>query len=67
MLITPRTYVLSQTPDGGVQSYDDCYPRFHSLGGWRTDIVETRRAVEMLLVRQAGYVNVGEVVRFVLF
>ncbi|KAL1965421.1 hypothetical protein VTN77DRAFT_5677 [Rasamsonia byssochlamydoides] len=66
MLITPRTYILSQTPDRGVQSYNDCYPRYHSLTGWRADIVETRRAVEMLLVHQAGYVRVGEVVRYTL-
>lgn len=65
MLITPRTYFLSQTPDHGVQSYNNHHPRFHSLTGWRADIVETQRAVEMLLVHQVGYVRVGEVVRFV--
>ncbi|KAL1980052.1 hypothetical protein VTN96DRAFT_4698 [Rasamsonia emersonii] len=64
MLITPRTYFLSQTPDHGVQSYNNHHPRFHSLTGWRADIVETQRAVEMLLVHQVGYVRVGEVVRY---
>jgi hypothetical protein len=65
MLITPRTYSLSQTPDRGVRAYNDCPPRFHSLAGWRAGIAEVRRAVEMLLVHQSGYVRVGEVVRFV--
>ncbi|KAN0079338.1 putative serine esterase (DUF676) domain containing protein [Elaphomyces granulatus] len=51
MLITPRTYFLSQTPDRG----------FLSLSGWHPGPTKN-----MLLVHQTGSVHVGEVVRYTL-
>ncbi|KAL2002537.1 hypothetical protein VTN02DRAFT_6560 [Thermoascus thermophilus] len=67
MLITPRSYILSQSPDRGfVPSTGNCHSRFHSLTGWRADLTQRRQAVEMLLVHQAGSVRVGEAVRYTL-
>jgi hypothetical protein len=65
MLVTPRTYRLSQTPDRGVQSYHGYHPTYHTLTGWRADRPESRRAAEMLLVHLAGSVRVGEIIRSV--
>ena len=62
MLITPRTYVLSQTPDRGFNPLPYYRPRFLSLSGWHPG---TAKTLNMLLVHQTGSVHVGEVVRFV--
>lgn len=69
MLITPRTYQLSQEDtDRWNRASDNVHlsPRFHTLIGWRADKAEAFRAYKMLLVHQSGYVRVGEVVRFAL-
>jgi hypothetical protein len=65
MLVTPRTYSLSQSPDRGVDSYRGYHPIYHSLTGWCGDRPELRRAAEMLLAHLAGSVRVGEVIRYV--
>ncbi|KAL2863098.1 lipase ROG1 family protein [Aspergillus lucknowensis] len=69
MFITPRTYSASQTPDRISVSEPPNYPRrlrFRSLVGWNSDPVDSGRNIEMLLIRQAGTVRVGEVVRYTL-
>lgn len=63
MLVTPRTYRLSQTPDSGVSLAPEAHPTFRTLRGWSVPPAETRRAAEMLLVHQAGSLKVGEVAR----
>uniref|UniRef100_A0A093UWQ0 Putative lipase ROG1 n=1 Tax=Talaromyces marneffei PM1 TaxID=1077442 RepID=A0A093UWQ0_TALMA len=69
MLLTPRTYQLSQEDTGRWSRTSDnihLSPRFHTLIGWRADKAEAVRAYKMLLVHQSGYVRVGEVVRYTL-
>ncbi|EZF78944.1 hypothetical protein H105_00079 [Trichophyton soudanense CBS 452.61] len=66
MLVTPRTYRLSQTPDSGVSLAPEAHPTFRTLRGWSVPPAETRRAAEMLLVHQAGGLKVGEVARYTL-
>ncbi|KAL1952840.1 hypothetical protein VTO42DRAFT_4112 [Malbranchea cinnamomea] len=66
MLVTPRTYRLSQTPDKGLSLARQHHPVFRSLRGWTVVPAEHRRAVEMLLIHQVGSVHVGEVVRYTL-
>ncbi|EED14192.1 lipase/serine esterase, putative [Talaromyces stipitatus ATCC 10500] len=69
MLITPRTYQLSQEDtDRWNRTSDNVHlsPRFHTLLGWRADKAEAIQAYKMLLVHQSGYVRVGEVVRYTL-
>ncbi|KAL2836222.1 putative serine esterase-domain-containing protein [Aspergillus pseudoustus] len=67
MLITPRIYSASQTPDRIVNSSDSASrPRFRSLEGWKSDLAVAGQTTEMLLVRQTGSVRVGEVVRYTL-
>ncbi|EFE35079.1 uncharacterized protein ARB_06035 [Trichophyton benhamiae CBS 112371] len=66
MLVTPRTYRLSQTPDSGVSLAPEAHPTFRTLRGWSVPPAETRRAAEMLLVHQAGSLKVGEVARYTL-
>ncbi|KAL4745706.1 hypothetical protein BDW72DRAFT_198404 [Aspergillus terricola var. indicus] len=67
MFITPRTYSASQTPDRnstltGVSNR----LRFSSLTGWHPDPTDVDRVNEMPLIRQAGSVRVGEVIRYTL-
>jgi hypothetical protein len=68
MLITPRTYSASQTPD---QAAADCRtegaPRFYTLAGWRQSPVEDHPSADMLLVHQTGSVRVGEIIRYVIW
>ncbi|EFR05523.1 glycogen synthase kinase mutation revertant [Nannizzia gypsea CBS 118893] len=66
MLVTPRTYSLSQTPSNGVSLSPEDHPTFRTLRGWSVPPAETRRAAEMLLVHQAGSLKVGEVARYTL-
>ncbi|KAM5463206.1 hypothetical protein MauCBS54593_007616 [Microsporum audouinii] len=66
MLVTPRTYRLSQTPSNGVTLSPEDHPTFRTLRGWSVPPAETRRAAEMLLVHQAGSLKVGEVARYTL-
>ncbi|KAJ5930767.1 hypothetical protein N7466_006260 [Penicillium verhagenii] len=67
MLITPRTYSASQTPDRAVaESRTESASRFYTLAGWRQSPVNTNPAPEMLLTYQTGSVRVGEVVRYTL-
>lgn len=65
MLITPRTYRLSQIPDKGESSSNAFHHTFSSLSGWNVEPVEYRRTAEMLLIHQVGSVKVGDVIRFV--
>lgn len=65
MLITPRTYRLSQIPDRGESSSSDFHHTFSSLSGWNVEPKEYRRAAEMLLIHQVGSVRVGELIRLV--
>ncbi|KAL6232054.1 hypothetical protein BDW75DRAFT_28897 [Aspergillus navahoensis] len=67
MFITPRTYSASQTLDRtstltGVSKR----LRFSSLTGWHPDPTDADRITEMPLIRQAGSVRVGEVIRYTL-
>ncbi|KAF3481004.1 uncharacterized protein GIQ15_06351 [Arthroderma uncinatum] len=66
MLVTPRTYKLSQTPNSGVPLSPENHPTFRTLRGWSIPPAEIRRAAEMLLVHQVGSVKVGEVARYTL-
>ncbi|KAJ5639871.1 uncharacterized protein N7484_007733 [Penicillium longicatenatum] len=67
MLITPRTYSASQTPDRAVaDSRTEGASRFYTLAGWRQSLVNANPAPEMLLTYQTGSVRVGEVVRYTL-
>lgn len=64
MLITPRTYLASQTPDQGAAfCRTEGESRFHTLAGWRRRPVDARPGVDMLLIHQIGSVRVGEVAR----
>lgn len=66
MLITPRTYSASQTPDRAVpDSHTEGAFRFYTLAGWRQSLVNSNPAPDMLLTYQTGSVRVGEVARFV--
>ncbi|KAL4936993.1 hypothetical protein BDV06DRAFT_82679 [Aspergillus oleicola] len=66
MLITPRTYFASQnlspsrTPTGFSNR-----SRFFSLAGWHPGSADAR-VPEMTLIRQAGSVRVGEIIRYTL-
>lgn len=64
MLITPRTYFASQTPDHAFSRVEGA-SRFYTLAGWRQSPVDARSAAEMLLIHQVGSVRVGEVARSV--
>lgn len=65
MFITPRTYSASQTLDrNSTPTGVSNRLRFSSLTGWHPDPIDVDRAIEMPLIRQAGSVRVGEVVRF---
>ncbi|KAJ5885334.1 hypothetical protein N7495_009844 [Penicillium taxi] len=65
MLITPRTYFASQTPDqGAAVSRKEGASHFHTLTGWRQNTVDREPAVDMLLIHQVGSVRVGDVVRY---
>ncbi|KAJ5548624.1 hypothetical protein N7513_005858 [Penicillium frequentans] len=67
MLITPRTYSASQTPDRAVSdSRTEGVFRFYTLAGWRQSLVNSNPSPEMLLTYQTGSVRVGEVVRYTL-
>ncbi|KAI2095626.1 hypothetical protein LOZ35_003137 [Ophidiomyces ophidiicola] len=66
MLVTPRTYRLSQTPNKGLSLSLENYPTFRTLRGWRVPPEEIRQAAEMLLIHQTGSVRLGEVVRYTL-
>ncbi|PSN66838.1 DUF676-domain-containing protein [Corynespora cassiicola Philippines] len=62
MLLTSRTYALSQTPDAGCRQP---HPSFFLLSSSRKELqVEQERARRMLLLHQTGSVKVGEVVRY---
>ncbi|KAJ5692051.1 hypothetical protein N7462_001474 [Penicillium macrosclerotiorum] len=67
MLITPRTYSASQTPDqGAAASRIEGTAHFYTLGGWWPSPETTSQAADMLLVHQTGSVRVGEIVRYTL-
>ncbi|KAJ5633037.1 hypothetical protein N7490_009376 [Penicillium lividum] len=67
MLITPRTYSSSQTPDRAVaDSSSKGASRFYTFAGWRQSLENPNPAPEMLLTYQKGSVRVGEVVRYTL-
>jgi hypothetical protein len=64
MLITPRTYSASQTPDQvPAASRTEGAPRFYTLAGWRQSLAEENPTADMLLVHQTGSVRVGEIIR----
>ena len=66
MLITPRTYLASQTPDrGATVPRPEDGSRFYTLAGWCQSRAVPQPAAEMLLAHQIGSVRVGEVVRYV--
>ncbi|KAI9736235.1 MAG: hypothetical protein M1834_001121 [Cirrosporium novae-zelandiae] len=61
MLLTPRTYILSQVPDDGAR---EARPLYSAASRNRSlELAAERRARRMLLVHQVGDVGVGEVVR----
>ncbi|KAJ5118514.1 hypothetical protein N7526_010151 [Penicillium atrosanguineum] len=62
MLITPRTYIASQTPDHA-SSRAEGASRFYTLAGWHQSPVDTGQAADMLFIHQVGSVRVGEVAR----
>ncbi|KAJ5110722.1 hypothetical protein N7532_001257 [Penicillium argentinense] len=67
MLITPRTYSASQTPEqGAVLTRAEGASRFYTLAGWRQAPAEAILASDMLLVHQTGSVRVGEIARYTL-
>ncbi|KAL4780483.1 putative serine esterase-domain-containing protein [Aspergillus varians] len=67
MFITPRAYSASQTLDRISNPINNSNRlRFCSLAGWHPDLTDTERVTEMLLIRQAGSVRVGEVIRYTL-
>ncbi|EFW15029.1 hypothetical protein D8B26_004602 [Coccidioides posadasii str. Silveira] len=66
MLVTPRTYQLSQTPNKGLSLTPENFPTFRTLRGWSIPPEEIRRAAEMLLIHHVGSVRIGEVVRYTL-
>lgn len=59
MLITPRTYLASQTSQAPRAEGPS---RFHTLAGWRQSSTAQANP-EMLLVHQVGSVRVGEIAR----
>jgi hypothetical protein len=63
MLVSPRTYLLSQLPDKGLELAPHNHPVFRTLGGWSIPPDDCRRAAVMLLIHQVGSVRVGEVAR----
>jgi hypothetical protein len=64
MLITPRTYSASQTPDqGAIPTRAESAFRYQTLTGWRQTPTEDISGSEMLLVHQTGSVRVGEIAR----
>jgi hypothetical protein len=64
MLLTPRSYLLSQTPVPG--SPEASSPYFTLLPTRKELLLQERRARNMLLLHQTGVVKVGEVVRYTL-
>ncbi|KAJ5667919.1 uncharacterized protein N7477_006489 [Penicillium maclennaniae] len=64
MLITPRTYIASQTPDHANSRVEGA-SRFYTLAGWHQSPVDTGQAADMLFIHQVGSVRVGEVARSV--
>ncbi|KAL4922970.1 lipase ROG1 family protein [Aspergillus undulatus] len=67
MLITPRTYSASQTLDqkptpSGISNR----LHFSPLAGWRPRSTDAHSVPKMVLVRQAGNVRVGEIIRYTL-
>ncbi|KAL4889298.1 putative serine esterase-domain-containing protein [Aspergillus ambiguus] len=65
MLITPRTYSASQTPDQGRPlSGSESKQKFYTLAGWHVGPVGSHTPADMPLVHQAGSVRVGDVVRY---
>ncbi|KAJ5152832.1 uncharacterized protein N7482_009310 [Penicillium canariense] len=67
MLITPRTYSASQTPDqAAAASRTEGAFRFYTLAGWRQSPMDDNPTADMLLVHQTGSVRVGEIVRYTL-
>ncbi|KAJ5101460.1 hypothetical protein NUU61_003682 [Penicillium alfredii] len=64
MLITPRTYSASQTPDQGATFSRSETSSFFTLAGWRRSPVDEGQAADMLLIHQVGSVRVGEIVRY---
>lgn len=66
MLITPRTYLASQTPDREATfCRTEGVSRFYTLAGWRQTPADANPSAEMLLVHQVGSVRVGEIARSV--
>lgn len=66
MLITPRTYLASQTPDReATLCRTEGVPRFYTLAGWRQSPAGANPSAKMLLVHQVGSVRVGEIARSV--
>lgn len=61
MLLTPRTYQLSQVPDAGRKKATSSY--FLITPSRKEIFLEEQRARRMLLLHQTGSVKVGEVVR----
>ncbi|KAJ5261470.1 hypothetical protein N7478_012065 [Penicillium angulare] len=67
MLITPRTYSSSQTPDrAAAEPPAERAFRFTTLTGWYQSPEDPTPTSEMLLAHQTGSVRVGEVVRYTL-
>ncbi|KAL5041330.1 hypothetical protein BDW71DRAFT_201478 [Aspergillus fruticulosus] len=67
MFITPRTYSASQTLDRtSTPTGASNRLRFSSLAGWHPDPTDVDRVTEMPLIRQAGSVRIGEVIRYTL-
>jgi hypothetical protein len=64
MLLTPRTYLLGQTPDAGSTRPEPSYFLCGTRSQKELD-ADKRRAIKMLLLHQTGSVKVGEVVRYV--
>jgi hypothetical protein len=62
MLLSPRLYKLSQTPDKGRR--DVSPSQALSIAGWRRRAQDYHHIVKMLLLHQTGSVKVGEVVRY---
>jgi hypothetical protein len=63
MLLSPRLYELSQTPDKGRR--DASPTKALSVTSWRPRAQDYHHIVKMLLLHQTGSVKVGEVVRCV--
>ncbi|KAJ6111585.1 hypothetical protein N7523_007646 [Penicillium sp. IBT 18751x] len=65
MLITPRTYIASQTADHASSRVEGA-SRFYTLAGWHQSPMGTGQAANMLFIHQVGSVRVGEVARYTL-